>query len=150
MSGVRGVKIESEFSVQAAREKVFAAFCNEQHKWYPHTYGGDRVKAIVMEPRVGGQVFEDWGDGAGHLYGTVSHYDPPAALSIRSRLADGILLEHHTHFVADGDATVIKDRMVAFGEISDDMAEGIRLHGDLARYEDHLRSWVEKGVTLKA
>ena len=40
--------------------------------------------------------------------------------------------------------------MVAFGEITDEMAEGIRYHGDLAKYEDHLRSWVEKGETLKA
>ena len=149
MSEVRAIKIESEFAVHAPREKVFAAFCHEQHEWYPHTYGGERVRAIVLEPRVGGQVYEDWGDGAGHLYGTVSHFDPPAALSIRSRLADGILLEHHTQFVADGDSTVIKDRMVTFGEISDEMAEGIRYHGDLAKYEDHLRSWIEKGVRLK-
>ena len=150
MSDVKAVKIESEFSVHAPREKVFAAFCQEQHNWYPHTYGGDRVKAIVLEPRVGGQTFEDWGNGAGHLYGTVSHYDPPTAISIRSRLADGIILEHHTQFVADGDSTVVKDRMVAFGEITSDMEQGIRFHGDLAKYEDHLRSWVEKGVTLKA
>ena len=150
MSDVRAVKVESEFTVQAPRERVFAAYCEEQHSWYPHTYGAARVRSIVFEPRVGGQTFEDWGDGAGHLYGTVSHYDPPSAVSIRSRLDGGILLEHHTQFVADGDATVIKNRMVAFGEITDDMAEGIRMHGDLARYEDHLRSWVEKGVTLEA
>ncbi|HUR49883.1 MAG TPA: hypothetical protein VMY88_10220 [Acidimicrobiales bacterium] len=148
MSDVRTVKIESEFVVHAPAEKVFAAFCHEQHEWYPHTYGGERVRAIVLEPRVGGQVFEDWGDGAGHLYGTVSHYDPPASLSIRSRLADGILLEHHTKFVADGDSTLIKDRMVAFGEITDEMAQGIQHHGDLAKYEDRLRSWVEKGAPL--
>ena len=150
MSAVRTIKIESEFTVQAPRERVFQAFCQEQHNWYPHTYGGERVRAIVVEPRVGGQTFEDWGDGAGHLYGVVSHYDPPAALSIRSRLDGGILLEHHTQFVADGEATVIKDRMVTFGEISDEMAEGIRFHGDLSKYEDHLRSWVEKGVKLEA
>lgn len=150
MSDVRAVKIECEFTVHAPRERVFGAFCQEQHNWYPHTYGGERVQSIVLEPRVGGQTFEDWGDGAGHLYGTVSHWDPPSAVSIRSRLGDGILLEHHTKFIAEGDSTVVQDRMVAFGEISDDMAQGIQYHGDLSRYEDHLRSWVEKGVTLSA
>lgn len=150
MSEVRSVKIESEFTVQAPRERVFTAYCQEQHMWYPHTYGGERVRSIVLEPRVGGLTFEDWGDGAGHLYGTVSHYNPPAAISIRSRLDGGILLEHHTQFVAEGEATVIKDRMVTFGEITDEMAEGIRFHGDLSKYEDHLRSWIEKGETLKS
>ena len=150
MSSARAVKIESELTVHAERQRVFTAYCQEQHDWYPHSYGGGRVRSIVFEPRVGGQLYEDWGDGAGHLYGTVSHYDPPSAVTIRSRLADGIVLDQGAHFVADGSSTVIKYRMVAFGEITDEMAEGIRMHGDLSRYEDHLRSWVEKGVTLGA
>jgi hypothetical protein len=37
--------------------------------WFPHTHGGDRVRAVVLEPQVGGQTYEDWGDGRGHLYG---------------------------------------------------------------------------------
>src|SRR5688500_18142124 len=85
MSEVRAVKIESEFTVHATPERVFHAYCQEQHEWYPHSYGGERLRAIVFEPRVGGLIYEDWGDGAGHLYGTVAHYDPPAAVMIRSR-----------------------------------------------------------------
>ena len=150
MSNVRTIRIESEFTVNASREKVFAAYCQEQHEWYPHSYGGERLKVIVMEPRVGGLCFEDWGDGAGHLYGTVSHYDPPSAVSLRSRLGDGILLDQVGQFISDGDSTVVKHRTVAFGEITDEMAEGIRYHGDMGRYEDHLRSWVEKGEALKS
>lgn len=42
----------------------------------PHTYGEDRVKVVVLEERVGGQVYEDWGDGTGHFYGTVLNWDP--------------------------------------------------------------------------
>ena len=45
--------------------------------WFPHTYGEDRVRRIVLEPRVGGQHYEDWGHGSGHLYGEVTVYDPP-------------------------------------------------------------------------
>ena len=150
MPETRTVKVESEFTVHAAPERVFNAYCQEQHEWYPHSYGGDRVRSIVFEPRVGGLIFEDWGEGAGHLYGTVAHYDPPAAVMIRGRLADGILLEQGARFTGDGDSTMVKCRMVAFGEITEDMAQGIRQHGDMAHYEDHLRSWVEKGERLKA
>ena len=38
----------------------------------PTTYGEERVKAVVVEPRVGGAHYEDWGDGAGHLNGHVT------------------------------------------------------------------------------
>ncbi len=143
MSGVRSVKLESEFTVQAPVERVFQAYCHEQQDWYPHTYGGERVKAIVVEPRVGGLTYEDWGDGAGHLYGQVSHFDPPHELGVRSRLG-AVLLDQTVSFRAEGDATVVSARTVTFGEINDEMEQGIRFHGDLGKYADNLRKWIEE------
>lgn len=146
MSGTaRAIKLESEFSVKAPIEKVFHAYCHEQGEWYPHTYGGERCRAVVIEPRVGGMSFEDWGDGAGYLYGHVSHWDPPRAMALRSRLGDGILLDQSVTFEADGDSTVVKARTVTFGEIDDEMEQGIRFHGDMERYADTFRNWAEKG-----
>lgn len=142
----RAIKLESEFSVEAPIDRVFHAYCHEQQQWYPHTYGGERCRAIVVEPRVGGLSYEDWGDGAGHLYGHVSHWDPPRALSLRSRLGDGITLDQSVTFEADGDRTVIKARTVTFGEISDEMEQGIRFHGDMERYADQFRTWVESNA----
>ena len=83
----RAVRIESELRIAAPADKVFKALTEEQHDWYPYNYGGPRVRAIVFEPRVGGGCWEDWGDGAGQFYGTITHYDPPRAFTLRGGLA---------------------------------------------------------------
>lgn len=143
MSSIRTITIESEFSVEAPLERVFQAYCHEQADWYPHTYGGDRVRSVVVEPRVGGLTFEDWGDGAGHLYGQVSHYDPPKALAVRSRLGT-VLLDQAVSFRESGASTVVSARTVTFGDISEEMEQGIRFHGDVGKYADDLRKWIER------
>jgi len=143
MNNVRTISLESEFTVQAPVDRVFHAYCHEQLDWYPHTYGGERVRSIVLEPRVGGLVFEDWGDGAGHLYGHVSHFDPPTSLGLRSRLGT-VLLDQTVSFRIEGEATVVSARTETFGDISEEMEQGIRFHGDVSQYADLLRKWVEK------
>ncbi|HUQ39383.1 MAG TPA: hypothetical protein VM030_04455, partial [Acidimicrobiales bacterium] len=144
-SRATSVRVESELRVEAPPARVFTALTAEQHAWYPYNYGGERVRDIVFEPRVGGAVFEDWGDGAGHHYGTVTHYDTPTAVTIRGGLPGGTVLENVFHLEADGDATVVRHSMTAFGDLSDDDLAGIRSHGDMSLFEPQLRAWVEKG-----
>jgi len=71
----RVIRIESETRINRPPEVVFAALTTGLDAWWPH-----RTRAaarIVYEPKVGGRLFEDWGDGAGLAYGQVIHYDPP-------------------------------------------------------------------------
>lgn len=139
----RAVRIENEMRVKAPLEKVWAASTTEQLEWYPHTYGQDRVKGLVFEGRVGGQVYEDWGEGCGHLYGVITHYDPPNTFSTHGQLGGGISLTQTLAFEKDGDEVVVKGTTVTFGEISDEMEEQIRFHGDLSKYEDAFKAYVE-------
>lgn len=147
----QSVRIESEFTVAAPPERVFAALTAEQHDWYPYNYGGPRVRSIVFEPRVGGAVYEDWGDGAGHWYGTVTHYDPPSAFALRGALAHGTVLDNEFSLAAteDGSGCVVRHSMTAFGDLDDDDLAGIRTHGDMSRFADHLRAWVEDGRSVR-
>jgi DNA-binding transcriptional ArsR family regulator/uncharacterized protein YndB with AHSA1/START domain len=142
-STARAVRIENEMRVKASIEKVWAASTTEQLAWYPHTYGEDRVKGLVFEGRVGGQVFEDWGNGCGHLYGVITHYDPPKAYSTHGQLGGGISLTQTLSFEEEGDVVVVKGTTVTFGEISDEMEEQIRFHGDLSKYEEAFKAYVE-------
>lgn len=140
---VRAVRIENEIPIAAPREKVFTALTQEQHSWYPYNYGGERVKTISLEPRVGGQCIEEWGDGAGVLYSLVWHYDPPAALCLRGYLRDAVNLEQWFTFVDDGSGgTILRQSLTACGPLSDDDAAGIRTHGDLSLHADALRSYL--------
>lgn len=140
---VRSVQIENEIRVKATPDKVWKALTTEILEWYPHTYGGERVKEIVFEQKVGGCHYEDWGDGAGHLYGTITSYDPPHAYGTRGYLRGGILLENWTYIEQHETETLIKASITCFGDISDEMEEGIRMHGSLDAYEDQLRAYLE-------
>jgi uncharacterized protein YndB with AHSA1/START domain len=146
----RMIRLEAEIRLKASPERVFKAWTQEQRDWYPYTYGGDKVRSIVSEPRVGGSCYEDWGDGAGHLYSTVTHYDPPNVIITRGWLQPAIILEQSAQFLVEGDETVVKTSTVTFGPISDEMAEGIRTHGDMTLFEDKLRAWVERGERVGA
>jgi DNA-binding transcriptional ArsR family regulator len=139
----RAVQIVNEIRIKASPETIWDAMTTEQREWYPHNYGQDRLKEIVFERRVGGRVYEDWGDGAGTLYSTVNYYDPCRAYCTRGHLKGGITLEQWATLTPDGDETVLSYEMTAFGPITDEMAEGIRFHGDLSRYEDALRDYCE-------
>jgi DNA-binding transcriptional ArsR family regulator len=143
MDQIRTVRVETELRLRAPAERVFAAFTTDI-SWFPATYGGERVRSIVFEPRVGGLHYEDWGDGRGHLYGQVTAYDPPRALSIRARLQLGVTLDTDYLFEQDGDETVLKISRVAVGAMTAEEAAGIRQYGDVANFEDALRRFVEQ------
>jgi DNA-binding transcriptional ArsR family regulator/uncharacterized protein YndB with AHSA1/START domain len=140
---VRAVRIETELRFRATPERVFGAITGDTRAWFPATYGGDRVRAIVMEPRVGGAHYEDWGDGMGHLYGHVTMFDPPHRLATRGRVMPGTILDTEYTFGRDGDETVLQMSKVAVGPMTDEEAAGIRKFGDISRFEDALRRVIE-------
>ena len=141
---IRTVRVESELRFRCAPERLFEALTTDTLAWFRYSYGEERTKAVVMEPRVGGTHYEDWGNGAGHLYGHVTAWDPPHRLSTRGRLHPGTILDSAYVFEPDGDYTVLKASKVAVGPITEEEAEGIVFHGDLARFEDALRKVVEE------
>ncbi len=77
MNDIRQIAFTNELRLARPREQVFEAFIQSE-KWFQVSYGEERLQRIVLERRVGGQIFEDWGDGAGVLYGTIGWWDPPA------------------------------------------------------------------------
>lgn len=142
---VRILRIENEMRFAAPPERVFAALTDPDQvlKWFPYTYGEARTQRLVLEPRVGGAQYEDWGDGRGHYYGQVTEWDPPRRYAVRSRLHAGTLMDTVSTIEADGDGSVLRSSRVIVGPIDDEQEKGIRFHGDLARFEDAIRKVVE-------
>lgn len=137
---IRTVRLEAELRFAATPERVFQVLTQETLKWFPLTYGAERTQAVVFEPRVGGLVYEDWGDGAGHLYGEVTAYDPPRSCSMRTRLMPGSIMDTTYALTQDGADTVVAVSRVAVGPFTDDEMAGIRTHGDMARFEEAIRA----------
>lgn len=142
---VHTVRIETELRFRATPERVFRALTEDTLEWFPFTYGEDRVKAVVVEPHVGGRHYEDWGDGAGHLYGHVTVYDAPHRFATRGRVMPGTILDSSYEVSEDGDDTVVAMTKVAFGPMTEEEADGIRTYGDIGRFEEALRAVIEGG-----
>lgn len=140
---LRTVRIETELRFRAPARRVFEALTGDTRTWFPSTYGGERVRAVVMEPRVGGMHYEDWGDGNGHLYGQVVAWDPPGAWATRGRIMPGTILDtEYSLEEADGES-VLRVAKVAVGPMTEEEAAGVRRFGDIANFEDALRRFIE-------
>jgi uncharacterized protein YndB with AHSA1/START domain len=143
MDVIRTVRIETELRFRATPERVFDALTKQTMSWFPHTYGAERTKAVVFEPFVGGRHYEDWGDGAGHLYGHVTGWDAPHGLSLRGRLMPGVILDTAYELEAEDGETVLRVSKVAVGPLTEEEAASIGMYGNVARFADALRSLVE-------
>jgi DNA-binding transcriptional ArsR family regulator/uncharacterized protein YndB with AHSA1/START domain len=139
----RTVRIQTELRLRAPAQRVFEALTTRTG-WFPATYGEDRVREIVLEPRVGGAYYEDWGDGRGHLYGHITEYDPPLGLAYRGRLHPGSILDTEYALEEAGKETILKVSKVAVGPMTEEEARGIHKYGDIKNFEDALRAAVER------
>jgi len=140
----RTVRIETELKFKATPERVYQVVVERSSEWFPATYGEGRVKGIVLEPRIGGAYYEDWGEGRGHLYGNVTRYDPPFQLHFRGRLDLGTILDTEYTLEAVGEETILRVSKVAVGPFTDEEVAGIGRYGDLALFEDALRRVIEQ------
>jgi DNA-binding transcriptional ArsR family regulator/uncharacterized protein YndB with AHSA1/START domain len=139
----RIVRVENELRFAAPPERVFAAMTTETLQWFPHTYGEDRVLGIVHDQHAGGTIREDWGDGAGLVYGLIQEWDPPRKITTRAWLGLGVSLDTTTTVEPDGDGSILRVSKIAVGPLTDEEAKGITTYGDLSQFEQPLRDWIE-------
>lgn len=67
------VTTELEILIDAPPERAWEALTKQVAQWWPASfYVGPSPVRFSIEPHVGGRVFEDWGDGEGALWATVT------------------------------------------------------------------------------
>lgn len=101
------------FEVACPADHAFATWTGRLAAWWPrgHTVSGDPAAEVVLEPGVGGRIFERTPDGAEIDWGEVTGWDAPRRLSylwhIRRDRSDATDVE--ITFVPIGDATTRVD-----------------------------------------
>ncbi len=144
----RSHHIEQEISLRAPRDKVFAALTRDIGRWW--AYRGVAGSTMCAEPRPGGRFYEDFGNGAGFLWGTVFHVQPPVLLKLSEppgttsawvshwayeleETKDGTLLKFSHHVIADAswDPACARD---GWGEL----------------LGKHLKDYVERDIVCEA
>jgi uncharacterized protein YndB with AHSA1/START domain len=70
------------FDVECAPRHAFDVWTNRFGQWWPrgHTVSGD-PETIVLEPHVGGRIYERGPDGAEIDWGEITEWDPPGRLA---------------------------------------------------------------------
>ena len=74
--------IRLAFDVDCSPEHAFAVWTADIDRWWPadHTVTGTDDLRVVLEPRVGGRIFERTTDGVEHDWGEVTAWEPPGRL----------------------------------------------------------------------
>lgn len=76
------------FDVGCSPEHAFATWTGRIDTWWPrdHTVGGDDVEEVVLQPRLGGRIFERTRGGDEHDWGQVTLWEPPVRFGYRWHL----------------------------------------------------------------
>jgi len=129
----RALDIKLDLEIARPAEVVWRSLTAGIGEWWPKAfYVGTAPKRFAIEPHVGGRVFEDWGDGEGALFGTVTAYEQNRMLQWAGDMsADyGGPARSVTTFVlkpaADGKSTVVSFRDTPFGLLSDGALKGLQ------------------------
>lgn len=80
-------RIELELVIQAPRERVWQAIVKEIGKWWRQDFYVHENARFVLEAHPGGRLYEDAGNGAGGLWGSIMNIAPPAWLQWVGHLA---------------------------------------------------------------
>ena len=77
---LRRPPIRQATTVRSDVEHTFTVFVREIGTWWPTSIisaGQDRVRAVTVEPRRGGRVYETWHDDTTVAWGTLLVWEPP-------------------------------------------------------------------------
>ena len=72
-----------EFDVDCSAAHAFTTWTSRIAAWWPpdHTVSGDPKAVVVLEPGVGGRIYERSPLGPEHEWGTITAWEPPWRLA---------------------------------------------------------------------
>ena len=104
MSTTMTEAIRKTVLVDFTPEEAFALFTARIASWWPvrtHSYGGDNVTEVVLEPGVGGRLYEVTADGE-QDWGKVLAWEPPARLLLDWQIGEARGTEVEVTFEPEG------------------------------------------------
>jgi uncharacterized protein YndB with AHSA1/START domain len=77
--GFACAEVHLAFTINAPRGKVWEALTRDISLWWPTDFCADptRTKRFRMELKLGGRLWEDWGEGNGWVWWTIYKLDTP-------------------------------------------------------------------------
>lgn len=141
---------QMEIAIAAPPEKVWKSLTEQTSAWWPKDfYVGGTPRGFLMEPRVGGRVYEDWGDDQGVLWATILIFNRNVQLQWVGDLSPefGGPARSITSFTleATDEGTRVKFRDSPYGQIAESVTKSLE-EGWMFLLKDCLKPFVEEGT----
>jgi uncharacterized protein YndB with AHSA1/START domain len=110
MSSVATEAIRKTVLVDFAPAEAFELFTNRIASWWPvgtHSYGGDDVTDVLLEPGVGGRLYEVTAAGE-QDWGSVAVWEPPHRVVLDWQIGDARGSEVEVRFSPEGPGTRVE------------------------------------------
>jgi uncharacterized protein YndB with AHSA1/START domain len=110
MSTVAIDAIRKTVLVDFAPAEAFELFTTRIASWWPvgtHSYGGDEVTDVVLEPRAGGRLYEVTAAGE-QEWGSVLAWEPPDRVVIDWQIGEAGGTEVEVRFSPEGPGTRVE------------------------------------------
>ena len=144
-------RLQRQVLIEAPKERVWQALVHEADSWFVGEGGpGPADKTFRVEARVGGLMYEDWGDGNGLLWGHVILCNAPEALHVAGDCSPqwggpnrGIMIWELSE--AEG-VTTLKFEHALYGNVSDETCASYD-GGWKIQLEQGLKGYIESGAS---
>ena len=137
-------RVELEIDIAAAPSRVWSALVDRTTLWWPKDFYTGPAKGFHMEPRIGGRVYEDWGDGAGVVWYQVFGMNPGVSLDLQGCMAvpyGPALTLLHLELAARGKGTRLAVSDTTIGVVGDPQE---KTDGWRKLFGEALKRFVEK------
>jgi uncharacterized protein YndB with AHSA1/START domain len=126
--GVAEVVLEIE--IEASIEEVWAGLTGDVTSWWPRDfYAGSEAISFSIEDRLGGRMYEDWGDGQGLIWAMVTGLRRGKMIQLSGELTQDFGGPSRNimkiELSQDGAATKLRLSDCVFGRVADKGAESM-------------------------
>lgn len=103
-------QIEQEVTIEAPIKRVFKGLTEDINDWWEFRLGGKDSKRLILEPRMNGLFYEDFGNEQGVVWGTVIYFKEPEEIRLIGLLGmRGAVNSHYSYKLEDrGSSTVLR------------------------------------------
>ncbi len=136
-------RVELEIDIAAPAADVWRALTKNTTFWWPTSFYTGPAKGFHMEARIGGKVFEDWGDGAGVVWYEIFALNPGVSLDLHGQMAvpyGPAVTLLHLELAPEGEGTRLKVTDSTIG-VTGDPKE--KISGWEQVFRDGLKRYVE-------
>ncbi|MER3328570.1 MAG: SRPBCC domain-containing protein [Candidatus Kapaibacterium sp.] len=150
MGELKSIKISMEIPIKAGIRHVWDSLINNIGLWWRKDfYTSSKTKNFILEPMVGGRMFEDYGNDEGLLWGEVIVIDSPVKLEIKGHLSPqfgGPAMNFLTLSLEEKEGlTFLTLTDSTFGDVSESTREDLT-SGWKMLFEEGFKNYVEDNV----